>query len=108
MAEETDSFEKERPTSGNPLDYTAKDNAAICNWVINHTQEFKTVTTGTVKAKVAVINYNQELKNTRIVTKDGCYIETISDSSLVHVYEEKLDVQKKMGAHWSSRRIKEI
>ena len=89
LAEETDSFEKERPTTGNPLDYTGKDNAAICNWVIKHTQEFKTVTTGTVKAKVAVINYNQELKNTRIVTTDGCYIETISDSSLVHVYEEK-------------------
>ncbi len=89
LAEETESFEIERPSSGNPLDYSAKDNAAICNWVIKHTSEFKTVTTGTVKAKVAVINYNQELKNTRIVTKDGCYIETISDSSLVHVYEEK-------------------
>ena len=89
LAEETDSFEIERPTSGNPLDYTGKENAAICNWVIKHTSEFKTVTTGTVKAKVAVISYNQELKNTRIVTKDGCYIETISDSSLVHVYEEK-------------------
>lgn len=89
LAEETDSFEKERPTSGNPLDYTPKENAAICNWVIRHTSEFKTVTTGTVKAKVAVINYNQDIKNTRIVTKDGCYIETISDSSLVHVYEEK-------------------
>ena len=89
LADETDSSEIERPSSGNPLDYSAKDNAAICNWVIKHTSEFKTVTTGTVKAKVAVINYNQELKNTRIVTKDGCYIETISDSSLVHVYEEK-------------------
>ena len=89
LAEETESFEIERPTTGNPLDYSAKDNAAICNWVIKHTTEFKSVTTGTVKAKVAVINYNQELKNTRIVTNDGCYIETISDSSLVHVYEEK-------------------
>ena len=89
LAEESDSFEKERPTSGNPLDYTPKENAAICNWVIRHTSEFKTVTTGTVKAKVAVINYNQDIKNTRIVTKEGCYIETISDSSLVHVYEEK-------------------
>ena len=89
LAEESDSFEKERPTSGNPLDYTPKENAAICNWVIRHTSEFKTVTTGTVKAKVAVINYNQDIHNTRIVTKDGCYIETISDSSLVHVYEEK-------------------
>ena len=39
LAEETDSFEKERPTTGNPLDYTGKDNAAICNWVIKHTQE---------------------------------------------------------------------
>lgn len=89
MAEETDSFEIERPTTGTPIDYTGKENAAICNWVIKHTSEFKTVTTGTVVAKVAFINYNQELKNTRIVTKDGCYIETISDSSLVHVYEEK-------------------
>ena len=89
LAEETESFEKERPTSGNPLDYSGKDNAAICNWVIRHSTDFKSVTTGVVKAKVAVINYNQELKNTRIVTKDGCYIETISDSSLVHVYEEK-------------------
>ena len=89
LAEETDSFEKERPTSGNPLDYSGLDNAAICNWVIRHTEEFKSVTTGTVSAKVAVINYNQDIHNTRIVTKDGCYIETISDSSLVHVYEEK-------------------
>ena len=89
LAEETDSFEKERPTSGNPLDYSGMDNAAICNWVIRHTDEFKSVTTGTVTAKVAVINYNQDIHNTRIVTKDGCYIETISDSSLVHVYEEK-------------------
>ena len=89
LAEETESFEKERPTSGSPLDYSGKDNAAICNWVIRHTSEFKTVTTGEVKAKVAVINYNQEILNTRIVTKDGCYIETKSDSSLVHVYEEK-------------------
>lgn len=89
LAEETDSFEKERPTSGNPLDYSGLDNAAICNWVIRHTEEFKSVTTGTVTAKVAVINYNQDIHNTRIVTKDGCYIETISDSSLVHVYEEK-------------------
>ena len=89
LAEETDSFEKERPTSGTPLDYSGKDNAAICNWVIKHTSEFKTVTTGDVKAKVAVINYTQDIHNTRIVTKDGCYIETISDSSLVHVYEEK-------------------
>ncbi|MCR5462596.1 MAG: hypothetical protein K6E87_05965 [bacterium] len=89
LAEETDSFEKERPTSGNPLDYSGLDNAAICNWVIRHTEEFKSVTTGTVSAKVAVINYKQDIHNTRIVTKDGCYIETISDSSLVHVYEEK-------------------
>ena len=89
LAEETDSFEKERPTSGNPLDYSAKDNAAICNWVIRHTEEFKSVTTGTVTAKVAVINYNQDIHNTRIVTTDGCYIETISNSSLVKVYEEK-------------------
>ncbi len=89
LADETDSFEIERPSTGNPMDYSAKDNAAICNWVIRHTSEFKTVTTGTVKAKVAVINYNQDIQNTRIVTKDGCYIETISDSSLVHVYEEK-------------------
>ena len=89
LADETDSFEIERPSTGNPMDYSAKDNAAICNWVIRHTSEFKTVTTGTVKAKVAVINYNQDIHNTRIVTKDGCYIETISDSSLVHVYEEK-------------------
>ena len=89
MADETDSFEIERPTTGTPIDYTGKENAAICNWVIKHTSDFKTVTTGTVVAKVAFINYNQELKNTRIVTKDGCYIETISDSSLVHVYEEK-------------------
>ena len=89
LADETDSFEIERPSTGNPMDYSAKDNAAICNWVIRHTSEFKTVTTGTVKAKVAVISYNQDIHNTRIVTKDGCYIETISDSSLVHVYEEK-------------------
>ena len=89
LAEETDSFEKERPTSGNPLDYSGKDNAAICNWVIRHTEEFKSVTTGTVTAKVAVINYNQDIHNTRIVTTDGCYIETISNSSLVKVYEEK-------------------
>ena len=89
LAEETESFEIERPKTGNPLDYTGKDNAAICNWVIRHTNGFKSVTTGTVKAKVSFINYNQELKNTRIVTSDGCYIETISDSSLVHVYEEK-------------------
>ena len=41
LAEETESFEKERPTSGNPMDYSGKDNAAICNWVISHTQEFK-------------------------------------------------------------------
>ena len=89
IAEETESFEMERPTSGTPLDYTGKENAAICNWVIKHTSEFKTVTTGTVTAKVAVINYNQDIHNTRIVTKDGCYIETISNSSLVKVYEEK-------------------
>lgn len=89
MAEETDSFEMERPSTGNPLDYTGKENAAICNWVIRHTSEFKTVTTGTVTAKVAVINYDQSIHNTRIVTKDGCYIETISNSSLVKVYEEK-------------------
>ena len=89
LAEETESFEIERPTSGNPLDYSGKDNAAIVNWVIRHTDEFKTVTTGSVTAKVAVINYNQDIHNTRIVTTDGCYIETISNSSLVKVHEEK-------------------
>ena len=37
LADETESFEIERPTSGNPMDYSGKDNAAICNWVIKHT-----------------------------------------------------------------------
>ncbi|MBP5444769.1 MAG: hypothetical protein J6Y28_01225 [Acholeplasmatales bacterium] len=89
LAEETQSFEIERPKTGTPLDYSGKDNAAICNWVIKHEGGFKTVTTGAAIAKVVGMSYKQDIKNTRIVTNDGCYIETISNSSLVKVHYEK-------------------
>ena len=72
-----------RPTSGNPSEYSAKDNLYIAQGVAT-SSSFSTVITGNTKASIV----SQEIYAERVVTPKSCYKKSISASTFVKVGTE--------------------
>lgn len=77
----------DRP-EGDPSDQTAEDNLYICIGVMNQST-YRSVTTGTAKAKVGFIDYTQQVHNERVVTEDSVFTEAVSTSLLKNMGEQK-------------------
>ena len=78
-----------RPTDGTTVaDYDSYDNLAIVAGVMANA-DFNGVTEGEVKAKVAFINYTQDVYNVRTIIGDEGFQQAISTSSLKSVAIQK-------------------
>ena len=78
-----------RPTDGTTIDdYNSYDNLAIVAGVMANA-DFNGVTEGEVKAKVAFINYTQDVYNIRTIIGDEGFQQAISTSSLKSVAIQK-------------------
>ena len=77
----------DRP-EGDPSGQTAEDNLYICMGVMQQTT-YRSVTTGTAKAKVGFIDYTQQVHNERVVTDDSVFTEAVSTSLLKNMGEQK-------------------
>lgn len=77
----------DRP-EGDPSGQTAEDNLYICMNVMQQTT-YRSVTTGTAKAKVGFIDYTQQVHNERVVTADSVFTEAVSTSLLKNMGEQK-------------------
>lgn len=73
---------------GDPSGQTAEDNLYICMGVMQQTT-YRSVTTGTAKAKVGFIDYTQQVHNERVVTADSVFTEAVSTSLLKNMGEQK-------------------
>lgn len=73
---------------GDPTGQTAEDNLYICMGVMQQTT-YRSVTTGTAKAKVGFIDYTQQVHNERVVTADSVFTEAVSTSLLKNMGEQK-------------------
>lgn len=73
---------------GDPSGQTAEDNLYICMGVMQQTA-YRSVTTGTAKAKVGFIDYTQQVHNERVVTADSVFTEAVSTSLLKNMGEQK-------------------
>lgn len=81
---------KEKPLSGSPADYSAQDNFAIAAGIIldnTATPFYKSVTTGKIVANI--LNYTQEVENTKVVKNGEIFAESISLSAFASVAEQK-------------------
>lgn len=77
----------DRP-DGDPSGQTAEDNLYICMGVMQQTT-YRSITTGTAKAKVGFIDYTQQVHNERVVTADSVFTEAVSTSLLKNMGEQK-------------------
>ena len=78
-----------KPETGVPSDYTPQENAAIAQYVLLNTEHYQTTKDGQVKANVGFINYDQSVKNTKVVDGDAIFTQALSLSSMVKVGEQK-------------------
>ena len=79
----------DKPTDGTTIkDYNNYDNLAIVAGLMTK-NDFHGVTTGEVKAKVAFINYKQDVYNIRTIIGDEGFQQAISTSSLKSVAIQK-------------------
>lgn len=78
-----------KPETGVPSDYSPQENAAIAQYVLLNTEHYQTTKDGQVKANVGFINYDQSVKNTKVVDGDAIFTQALSLSSMVKVGEQK-------------------
>lgn len=78
-----------KPETGVPSDYTPQENAAIAQYVLLNTEHYQTTLNGEVKANVGFINYDQSVRNTKVVDGDVIFAQALSLSSMVKVGEQK-------------------
>lgn len=79
----------DKPTIGTPSDYSAKENLYIANKLVLNTKHYKTISTGTVKAKVLFVNYSQSVNNIKIVNDEEVFTQAISYSMIKKVGVER-------------------
>lgn len=78
----------EKPTKGRPKSQDPIDNIFIALNTLKEATYYKSISNGTVKAKKAMVNINQSVDTTRIVTPSATFVETKSISSFVKVAEQ--------------------
>ncbi len=78
-----------KPETGVPSDYTPQENAAIAQYVLLNTEHYRSVKNGQVKANVGFINYDQSVRNSKVVDGDAIFTQALSLSSMVKVGEQK-------------------
>lgn len=79
----------EKPSSGNPSDYSPIENLFIAQGVYEAHPYKSTTTSGTVTASVLGVGYNQTVKNRKYVNLDESFSEALSLSALKKVGDQR-------------------
>lgn len=78
-----------KPAKGNPDEYDPIENLFIAQGVFLEQKYKSTITTGSCKATIYGINQNQTVKNRKYINETECFSEAISNSSIVHVANQR-------------------
>ncbi len=78
-----------KPETGVPSDYTPEENAAIAEYVLKNTEHYQSTMDAQVTASVGFINYDQQVRNTKVVDGSKIFAQALSLSSMVKVGEQK-------------------
>lgn len=77
-----------KPSKGRPKAQDPLDNIFIALNTLKEATYYKSISSGTVKAKKAITLADQSVDTTRIITPDATFVETKSISSFVKVAEQ--------------------